>query len=75
MLITFDPAKNATNIEKHGVSLGDASEFEWDEAVTWPDQRHEYVERRMIGLGYIGRRVFNIVFVDRGDERRIISLR
>ena len=43
--------------------------------MTWPDQRHEYGEYREIGLGYIGDRLFTVVFVDRGEERRIISLR
>ena len=73
--ITFDPAKDAKNTAKHGVSLVDAVGFEWDEAVTWPDQRHEYGEHRMAGLGYIGSHLFYVVFVDRGEERRIISLR
>ena len=76
MEITFDPAKNAKNIEKHdGVSLAEAIGFEWDEAVTWPDQRREYGEDRIVGLGYIGNRLFNVVFIERGEERRIISLR
>lgn len=75
MIITFDRAKDASNNEKHSVSLAEAEDFEWDNAVTWPDQRREYGEQRMIGLGYIGNRLFNVVFVDRGDERRIISLR
>ena len=75
MNITFNPNKDASNIEKHGVSLMDASGFEWNEAVTWPDQRREYGEFRIIGLGYIGNRLFIVVFVDRGEERRIISLR
>ena len=74
MKIIFDSTKNTKNIEKHGVSLTDANAFEWDTAVIWPDQRHHYGEERMIGLGYIGLRLFNIVFIDRGtDVRRIIS--
>jgi uncharacterized DUF497 family protein len=75
MNITFDPAKDATNITKHGVSLADAVGFEWDEAITWPDLRHEYGENRMAGIGYIGNRLFYVVFVDRDENRRIISLR
>ena len=39
MEITFDSGKDVSNIEKHGVSLADASGFEWDEAVIWLDQR------------------------------------
>lgn len=75
MEVTFDPRKDASNIEKHGVSLADVSGFEWDAAVIWLDQRHGYGELRMIGIGYIGNCLFNVVFVDRGEERRIISLR
>jgi uncharacterized DUF497 family protein len=37
MEVTFDPRKDASNIEKHGVPLADASGFEWDEAVIWLD--------------------------------------
>ena len=75
MEITFDPDKNVKNIEKHGVSLADAEAFEWDSAAIWPDFRKVYGEDRMIGLGYIGMRLFYVVFVDRDGIRRIISLR
>ena len=75
MNITFDPFKDLSNIEKHGVSLQAAEVFEWDTAVAWPDHRSVYGEARMIALGYIGNRIYNIVFVDRGGARRIISLR
>ncbi len=75
MKIAFDPDKDAINAEKHGVSLKNACQFEWDTAITWPDQRHQYGENRMIGIGYIGHRLFVIVFVDRNGVRRIISLR
>jgi uncharacterized protein len=75
MEIVFNTTKDAANKEKHGVSLGTAADFEWDEAVTWPDVRKDYGEDRMVGIGYIGNRLYVIVFVDRGDERRIISLR
>ena len=37
MNIRFDTTKDAKNIQKHdGVSLAEAAEFEWDEAVIWP---------------------------------------
>ena len=73
--IQFDPAKDAKNTEKHGVSLASATGFEWADAVTWPDQRQNYGEDRIAGLGYIGDRLFYVVFVVRGEARRIISLR
>jgi len=73
--ITFDPAKNAANILKHGVSLSEAEVLEWGMALTWPDARRDYAEARTAGIGYIGLRLFMVVFVDRGDVRRVISLR
>jgi uncharacterized DUF497 family protein len=75
MNIQFDQAKDAKNTQKHGVSLAAAEGFEWMDAVTWPDQRQDYGEERIAGIGYIGDRLFYVVFVARDEERRIISLR
>ena len=79
MDVTFDPAKDAANVAKHGVSLTEAAGFEWETAVVWPDTRRDYGEARMVALGYIGLRIMAMVFVDRAPkkpaERRIISLR
>ena len=79
MNVTFDPAKDAANLAKHGFSLLDALGFEWEAAVVWLDKRREYDEARMDALGYIGLRIMAVVFVDRPleqpTERRIISLR
>jgi uncharacterized DUF497 family protein len=75
MKISFDAAKDATNKAKHGVALAEAANLEWDTAWARPDQRREYGEPRMIGVGYIGLRLFCVVFTDRDNERRIISLR
>lgn len=79
MDVTFDPAKDAANLAKHGFSLLDAVSFEWHTAVVWLDQRRDYDEKRMVALGYIGLRIMAIVFVDRPPaqptERRSISSR
>lgn len=75
MEITYDPAKDVSNIAKHGVSLALAAEFEWESAVVWPDVRREYGETRMAAIGYVGLRLYVVAFVDRADVRRIISLR
>lgn len=75
MDITFDPAKDLSNQRKHGVSLVETEGFEWDDALVREDMRREYGERRMIALGYIDVRLYCVVYVDRNNERRIISLR
>ena len=77
--MTFDPAKADAKVAKHGVSLSEAADFEWDTAMVWPDTRRDYGEARMVALGYIGLRIMALVFVDRPPEqpteRRVISLR
>jgi uncharacterized DUF497 family protein len=73
--ITFDPAKDASNRAKHGVSLVMAARFEWETALTWTDARQEYREVRECAIGYIGRRLHFVAFTDRDGLRRIISLR
>ncbi len=75
MNITFDPAKDEANLAKHDVSLGLAVEFEWDSALTWPDTRKDYGESRAACIGYVGLRLYVLVYVNREGERRIISLR
>ena len=39
------------------------------------DTRRDYGEARMIGFAYIGLRLCCVVYADRCEERRIISLR
>jgi uncharacterized DUF497 family protein len=75
MDILFDPAKDAANRAKHGVSLAMASQLEWETAVVWPDARRNYGEPRQCAIAYIGLRLFFVAFVERTDARRIISLR
>jgi uncharacterized protein len=73
--IEFDPAKNAANQDKHGLSLAMASELDWDHALVWVDDRYEYGELRMIALAPDTGILYYVAFVDRDDARRIISLR
>lgn len=74
-IFDFDPRKDIENIEKHGLSLQLASQFDWEHAFFRPDHRKDYGELRMIGLGYIGQRLCVMVFVVRAGTYRIISLR
>ena len=75
MQIEFDPAKDAANQAKHGVSLSMASELEWEAALVWVDERFEYNEMRMMALAPKTGILYYAAFVDRGEVRRIISLR
>ncbi|HEX7983542.1 MAG TPA: BrnT family toxin [Duganella sp.] len=75
MAITFDPRKDALNRRKHGISLAEAAAFEWETAVIWVDQRFHYTELRECALGLIGNTLYLMVFVQHGNNERIISLR
>lgn len=75
MQFEFDTAKDSINKVKHGVSLGLAAELEWDSAQSWGDDRKEYGEQRQSALAIMGNRLYFVAFVDRGDVRRVISLR
>lgn len=75
MKIEFDPAKDAANQEKHGVSLALAGDLDWEASLVWVDDRVEYGETRMIALAPNTEILYYVAFVDRGNVRRIISLR
>ncbi len=75
MRIEFDPAKDAANQTKHGVSLSMASDLDWEAALVWVDERFEYRETRMIALAPETEILYYVAFVDRGEVRRVISLR
>ena len=69
MRIEFDPAKDATNRQKHGASLAVAGELDWEAALVWVDDRFEYGETRMIALAPKTAILYYAAFVD------LISLR
>jgi len=75
MRIEFDPVKDKANRSNHGVSLALAEALDWDAALVWIDGRFEYDEVRMIALAPESSTLYYVAFVDRGEARRIISLR
>ena len=75
MYITFDPEKNGANFAKHGVSLTLAREIDWSMVMAYVDTRKDYKEVREVGFYPINGRLYCVVFTQRGDAMRIISLR
>ena len=71
----FDVTKSVANFAKHGVSMRDADDFDWETAEIWQDTRCTYPELRFVALGPIEGRVHVMVFCYRDEKRRIISLR
>ncbi|EKS66890.1 hypothetical protein BURK_033629 [Burkholderia sp. SJ98] len=73
--ITFDPLKDAINRLQHGVSLELARELAWDDVAPKVDGRRDYGEVREVNFAPIRGFMFCVVFTQRSETRRIISLR
>ena len=75
MDISFDPAKRAANLAKHGLDLADAAQVFAGLKFTMQDDRFDYGEDRFITMGLLDGRMVVCIWTDRGDTRRVISLR
>ncbi len=75
MEVEFDPAKDATNRAKHGVSLALAAGMDLAAALVVPDRRHPHGEARFQAIGPVAGRLYLLVFTMRGDTVRAISMR
>ncbi len=72
----FEPDKDATNRAKHGVSLDFAARVLADpDRLDVLDVRFDYGEDRFVAYGRVEGRVWVCVFVARGEQYRIISVR
>ncbi len=75
MEIEYDPAKDAINKRKHGMSLADARYMDLDTATVSPDTRFAYGEERFRAWGFIDGALCVLAFTLRGTTVRVISLR
>ncbi len=69
----WDGNKRRINVVKHGVDFAAMEQFEWDTAVVDFDNNHP--EPRWIAKGFIGDVLHLVVYTERGDRIRIVSLR
>lgn len=75
MKIIFDPKKNADNIRDRQLPFDDIAGLDWSSAVVIEDMRKDYGERRFRVFGYIGDRLYAVVFTPREDAVHVISFR
>jgi len=71
-LYEWDEAKRKSNIARHGVDFTVMEALGWDTAIINPDDRTS--EPRWVAYGFIGVRLYVVVFTERGDNIRLISL-
>jgi len=76
MRYSFDPAKQASNLKKHGLNLADARQvIESGQTVTFEDRRFDYGEERFVTLGPLGDMLVVIVTAESENHIRITSMR
>ena len=76
MTATFDPEKDAANLEKHGVSLSEGDGVLNDPLALTIEDASAEGERRFVtvGMNAFGT-LMVVVWSPRGDEIRLISVR
>jgi uncharacterized DUF497 family protein len=73
----FSQAKDRANRQKHGLSLKEAEDLDWDEMIARVDDSQDYGEERWVGISPLaGDSLHTVVFTEIDpDTSRIISLR
>ena len=75
MKITYDPTKNAKNIQDRGLAFERVVDLDWVTALIEEDIRKPYPERRFQAIGFIEHRLFVVVFTSAPEGIRVISFR
>ena len=75
MRISYDPEKRQTTLERRGLDFDDAPRLFGGVHYSDPDTRRDYGEDRWISVGLIGTTTIVVVWTERDDSTRIISMR
>ena len=75
MKLSYDPVKRATTLAERGLDFEDAPKLFSGRPKTVVDDRFDYGEVRWLSYGWIDGVAMAIVRTERGDTRRIISMR
>jgi len=73
---SFDPAKDAENLRKHGISLTEGDGVLNDPLALTIEDRSSQGEQRFISIGMnVFGKLRVVIYALRGDDARIISVR
>lgn len=75
MRLTWHEAKRQSNLKKHGLDFADAAKLFDGPMVIFEDQREDYGEQRMIGIGALATLTVVVVHVESDQSIHIISMR
>jgi uncharacterized DUF497 family protein len=71
----WNPKKAESNLRKHGVPFRKVEEFDWNTAAIRYDDDMDYGEDRLVATGFIGMEIYVLIYVERDEATRVISLR
>ncbi len=74
-MFTWDETKRKSNLAKHGIDFRDATAIFEGPLVTVEDTREDYGEPRYVALGLLEGVVVSLVYAERNDQVRLISIR
>jgi uncharacterized DUF497 family protein len=69
----WDEEKRRENAYKHTIDFTEIHAFEWDTALYNSNDTHD--ELRWVVTSYIHDRLYTVVYTERSNRKRIISLR
>ena len=75
MKIEWDKAKRQATLRERGLDFADVARLDWDRSVIRQDTRGSYGEARFLTIGPLQGRLRVIVWCERNDAMRVISLR
>lgn len=75
MKITYDPDKRRVTLEQRGLDFDEAWQVFAGLHYTRQDNRFDYGEVRQITVGMVGDDLVIVVWTERDDSRRVISMR
>ena len=75
MKLDWDEEKRQTTLAHRELDFADCVEVFADVTFEFPDTRKDYGEARTVCIGFLKNRMVAVVYTQRGDTRRIISMR
>ena len=75
MEFEWDEVKDARNHRERGIGFADGTRIFAGKVVEQIDDRRDYGEERLKATGAYGHALLTVVYTQRGDIRRIISVR
>ncbi len=71
----WDEAKSERTRRERGFGFDDAARIFAGPVLEWCDVREDWPEVRILAIGDVGESILAVIYVDRGEIRRIISAR